>query len=127
VKTDQDAIRQLIAEWHRRSAKGELDALLELMTEDAVFLTCGQAPMSRAEFAAGFREWSAKASMQSSFEVKDIQVCGDLAYAWSYLRIVMTPRRGGASVSREGHTLSVFRRSAAGKWLLARDANLIGH
>jgi len=30
-----------------------------------------------------------------------------------------------ASTTHEGHVLSVFRKSSSGKWLLARDANLV--
>ena len=35
------------------------------------------------------------------------------------------PDTGTKSV-RAGHVLTVFRKSAAGKWLLARDANFVG-
>ena len=112
-------------EWHRRTAHGELDAILGLMTEDAVFLRCGLPPMSKTEFAAGFREWAGKARIESKSDVKEVHASGDVAYAWSYISIVMTEMGTGKRTEREGHALSIFRKSLSGKWLLARDANLI--
>jgi ketosteroid isomerase-like protein len=37
----------------------------------------------------------------------------------------MTSKGSSSQTKREGHVLSVFRKSPSGKWLLARDANLI--
>ena len=123
--SDQQEIQRVMAEWHRRTAHGELDAILGLMTEDAVFLRCGMPPMSKTEFAAGFREWAGKARIESKFDVKDIHASGDVACVWSYISIVMTATQTGSRTTREGHVLSVFRKAPSDKWLLARDANLI--
>ena len=47
-------------------------------------------------------------------------------YAWSEVSVVLTPKDGaGQKWENAGHVLSVFHRSATGKWLLARDANLM--
>ncbi|MFL6259131.1 MAG: hypothetical protein ACJ76Y_05410 [Thermoanaerobaculia bacterium] len=37
----------------------------------------------------------------------------------------MTNTETGDRTERAGHTLTVFRKTPAGTWLLARDANLI--
>jgi uncharacterized protein (TIGR02246 family) len=125
METDEQQIQRLMAEWHRRTAQGELDAILGLMTEDAVFLRCGLPPMTKAEFAAGFRDWAGKARIESTFDIKDIHASGDVAYVWCYISLVITATETGGSTTREGHVLSIFRKSASGTWLLARDANLI--
>ena len=125
METDEEQIHRLVEEWHRRTAQGELDAVLGLMTEDAVFLRCGSTPMTKKEFAAGFREWAGQVRIESKYEVKDICASGDVAYLWSYISIVMTSKGSGSKTKRGGHVLSVFRKSPSGKWLLARDANLI--
>jgi uncharacterized protein (TIGR02246 family) len=125
VTSDEQQIQQLLEAWHRHSAEGDLDAVLELMTEDAVFLRCGTPPMNKEQFADGFRDWAGRATIESKYEVKEIRTCGDVGYLWSYLSIVMTSKETGGTSEREGHVLSVFRKSAAGKWQLARDANLI--
>ena len=49
---------------------------------------------------------------------------GDWAYIRGYLEIAVTPP-GGNTVQRSGYTLTIFRKLADGRWLLARDANLL--
>ena len=121
----EDEIRRVIEEWHRRTAQGDLDSVLDMMAEDAVFFRCGHPPMSKAEFATGFREWAGKMRIESKSDIKEVHTSGDLAYAWSYTSIVMTMTDTGARTTREGHVLTVFRKSSSGRWLLARDANLL--
>ena len=75
--------------------------------------------MTKKEFAPGFREWAGRARIESKYEVKDIHASGDVAYLWSHISIVMTSKESGSSTKREGHVLSVFRKSPSGKWLLA--------
>ena len=38
---------------------------------------------------------------------------------------VATPANGSPAITRDGHTLNILRREH-GRWLLARDANLLG-
>jgi uncharacterized protein (TIGR02246 family) len=123
METAEQHIRRTVEEWHRRTAQGELDAVLEMMSDDAVFLGCGRPPMTKAEFAAGFREWAGRAGIESRYEVKDIRATGDVAYLWSYISVVMTSKEHGTSTERDGHVLSVFRKAPSGKWHLARDGN----
>lgn len=56
--------------------------------------------------------------------VLEVQISGDLAFAWTKLSVSITPRGAAQSMERAGYTLSVFRR-VAGQWLLTRDANLL--
>lgn len=57
-------------------------------------------------------------------DIKEIYVEGSIGYVWSHLTVTVTPPHGGAPIKRSGHTLSVFRK-IEGRWLLARDANLL--
>lgn len=55
---DEQAIRDLIATWHKASAAGDLTTVLKLMAEDVVFLVAGKPPMrGRDAFATGFKEY----------------------------------------------------------------------
>jgi len=114
-----------MAEWRRLTAEGNLDGLLPLLADDVVFLTPGNPPITRDDFAKGFREVSGKARIETKQDVKEIWSSGDVATAWSHLTVVLTPKEGGKTSEASGYVLTVFRRSAAGKWLLARDANLV--
>jgi len=123
---DTQAIRALISRWHAATAAGDIDTVLGLMAEDAVFLVAGQPPMrGRAAFGQALRSLLAHSRIESRGEVQEVEVCGDLAWAWSQLSVRIVPAAGGAGgARRSGPTLSVFRKQA-GSWLLARDANLL--
>jgi uncharacterized protein (TIGR02246 family) len=95
------------------------------MTDDVVFLTCGNPPMAKSDFAAGFSGFAGRVRIETAQEVKGLQVSGDLAYAWSHISVAMTSTETGSKTERAGHVLTVFRRAPSGKWLLARDANLM--
>lgn len=126
MQPDEDQIRQVIATWHAATQAGDIDTVLGLMTDDVVFLIPGRAPMHKREFAELSRLPPGRQAprIQSHSEVREVQVCGDLATVWAELRVAVTPPGASAAIERAGHTLSVFRR-AAGRWLLARDANLL--
>jgi len=125
MSPDEQQIRQLIEQWNLRTAQGDLDGVLSLMTDDAVFLRAGAPPMDKKAFAEGFRAWSGKARIESRHEFKDLHASGDTAYAWAQLSVAMTSKESGEKMQRAGPVLTVFRKTPAGKWLLARDANLI--
>src|SRR2546427_3021431 len=100
---DVQQIRQLMDDWRRFTAEGNLDGLLSLVADDVVFLTPGNPPVTRQDFAAGFQKVSAKARIESTQEIKDIQASGDLAYAWSSLSVVLTPTGESQPWQSSGH------------------------
>jgi ketosteroid isomerase-like protein len=63
--------------------------------------------------------------MDGCADVKEVRVFGDWAYTWTQLSITIHPADGGAPTRLEGPSLSVFRRSGAGHWVIFRDANMI--
>lgn len=126
MTTDEKEIRELVASWMAATKAGHTDKVLDLMTDDVVFLVPGQAPMRKADFA---RASAAQAGKQApSFdgvsEIQEVTVAGEWAFMWSRLRVVVTPPHGAPPTVRAGHTLSVLRKQD-GKWRLARDANLL--
>ena len=126
VKSDEQAIRDLIAAWMHASVAGDLPQVLKLMDEDVVFLVPGQPPMrGREGFAAASKAQEGKFKFEGASEVQEIQVAGDWAYCWSKLRVTVTPLNGDAERRRSGNTLSIFRKNSEGNWLLFRDANLL--
>jgi len=122
--TDEQQIRQTVTDWMDATKVGDIDRVLSLMTEDAVFLTPGNPPMTKADFArASESQSSSGISIEGTSEIKEVQVTGDWAFMLSHLSVSITPRQGKPMV-RTGHTLTVFRRQQD-RWLLARDANLL--
>ena len=123
MERDQQEIRELVASWMAATKAGDTQTVLSLMTEDVVFLTPGHAPMmGKASFAAAAKT-QGPVQFDGTSEIREIQVLGEWAFMWSKLTVVVTSP-GGRSMTRAGHTLSVLRREN-GKWLLARDANML--
>jgi uncharacterized protein (TIGR02246 family) len=126
MNADERAIRELVVKWHRATAQGDVDAVLRLMPSDVVFLMPGEPPMrGRDAFESGLRAVLAAHRIESSSDIQEIVVAGDLAYCWSVLDVVIVPRRGGPANRRSGSALSILRKQPSGEWLLVRDANLL--
>lgn len=127
MSADEHAIRDLIARWLQATRDGDVDAVLALMAPDVVFLVPGQPPMQgRAAFEQGLRGMLAGHAIESHSTIEEVVVVGDLAYSRTRLSVTITSRHGNLPVRRTGHTLSILRKGNDGKWLLARDANLLG-
>ncbi|HYZ34756.1 MAG TPA: SgcJ/EcaC family oxidoreductase [Crenalkalicoccus sp.] len=119
---DERAIRDLVALWMRASQAGDLPTVLDLMTDDVVFTVAGREPFGKQAFA------EAAAAMpdlrfEGTSEIVELQVLGEWAFIRNRLRITAMPA-GGSPVRRSGYTLTLLRRNAAGRWQVARDANL---
>ena len=126
MTSDEEQIRELVRTWQSATQAGDVETVLGLMTEDVVFLLPGRPPMRKAEFASLSRipPGGVRPKIESTSDIQEIQVSGDLAYMWNTLAVRVTPPGAANAIDRQGHTLTIFRR-VAGKWLLARDANLL--
>jgi uncharacterized protein (TIGR02246 family) len=126
MQEDEQKISDLIARWLRATAAGDLPQILSLMAEDVVFLLPGHPPMRGKEtFAAGFQTALQHFRIDSSSQIQEIHIAGDLAYCWNHLTVTMTPRQAGAAKHRAGYTLTILRKQPDGNWVVARDANML--
>jgi uncharacterized protein (TIGR02246 family) len=127
MKSDEEQIRELVSTWLAATTSGDIEAVLGLMTDDVVFLVPGRSAMRKSEFAAALRSQASGGApkFDGTSDIREIVVSGDWAFMWSTLTVVAAPPDGGTPTTRSGHTLTVFRRHG-GRWLLARDANLLG-
>ena len=123
TQTDERAIRKLIDDWMQASARGDLQAVLSMMSDDVVFMTAGREPFGKQEFAAqsqGLKD----VRIEGDAKPVEIKVLGDWAYLRNRITVKMTPKSGQA-MQRSGYTLTILRKEPGGRWLLARDANLV--
>jgi len=126
VNTEEQAIRDLVARWHSATAAGDVDTVLGLMADDVVFLVPGQPPMKgRSSFERRLRALLTQHRIESTGEVREVEVSGSLAYCWTDLNVRVVPLSGGEAKVRSGSALSILRKQATGSWVLARDANLL--
>ena len=123
MSADEQAIRKLIDDWMQASARGDLDQVLSMMSDDVVFMTAGGEPFGKKEFAtrtAGLKD----VRIEGVANPVEIKVLGDWAYLRNHIAVTMTPKHGHA-VRRSGYTLTILTRQPDGRWVITRDANLI--
>ena len=118
------AIRSWLDDWLRASAAGDYKSMLPMLADDMVFLVPGAPPFGKKEFQAAWEGPMKGARVESKAELEECIVSGDFACTRTHLSV--TIRLADGNVSRaKGYTLSLFRKQPDGRWLLARDANLL--
>jgi uncharacterized protein (TIGR02246 family) len=126
MTSDDQAIRALIALWHRATAAGDVDTVLGLMTESVIFLVAGHPPMvGRSAFENNLPKLLTEYRIESTGDVQEVEVSGDLAYSWVKLTIKIVPLASGRSTVRTGNAMSILRRQPGGAWAVVRDANML--
>jgi uncharacterized protein (TIGR02246 family) len=125
MERDEREIRQLVAAWMSATKAGDSKTVLSLMAEDVVFLRPGSEPMLGKSAFAETSKAQASQSMQfdGKNEIQEVKVLGDWAFMWTKLTVTAT-RSGGQPTTRAGYTLSILKKEY-GKWVLARDANML--
>jgi uncharacterized protein (TIGR02246 family) len=92
------------------------------MTDDVVFTIAGREPFGKEAFASASRGMEG-VRMEGTSDIRELVVLGDWAYLRNFIAMTVTPP-DGAPVKRAGYTLTILRK-VGGRWLLARDANLV--
>jgi uncharacterized protein (TIGR02246 family) len=121
---DERAIRELVDSWMEASRRGDIETVLELMTDDVVFMTSGREPFGKEEFRAGSEAMSG-AEINGRAEIRELRVLEQWAWVRNHIDLTVTRPGGGEPVRRSGYTLTILEKGADGKWRLARDANLV--
>ena len=124
MNQDERSIRALISSWHELTKKGDVDAVLELMADDIVFTVLGRPPFGKQQFAETSRQMQG-VKLDSQSEILEVTVLGEVAWSRVQLRVAVTTP-DGKSTRREGYAMSIYLKQPDGRWLMARDANLLG-
>jgi uncharacterized protein (TIGR02246 family) len=126
MTNDEQAIRDLIVTWLERCSAGDVEGLLELMTDDVVFLQPGQVPMrGRHDFAEAFKASTKSMRLEATSKIEELVVLGDWAYCSTYLVVALSKAATDEPPNkRVGYTLTILRKDG-GRWRIARDANML--
>jgi len=120
---DERAIRNLVDTWMFATQKGDIETVLNLMADDVIFIVPGQKPFGKDAFAAASRRML-NVRFEGRSDIEELKVLGNWAYLRNYIDMTITPEQG-APVHRAGYTLTILRKQEDGRWVLARDANLV--
>jgi uncharacterized protein (TIGR02246 family) len=123
MKTDEQAIRELLDTWLDATKRGDLSTVLSLMADDVVFMVPGQEPFGKDTFAAASKSMR-EVRLEAISEIQELKVIDEWAWMRQRLRVTITPP-GGKPTVRSGYTLSILHKKSDGRWVLARDANLL--
>lgn len=126
--SDEQQIRNVIQTWMTATKEGDVETVLNLMTDDVVFMVVGQERFGKGAFrkaAEAMKSGAASIHYEGESSIEELQVLGDWAYVRSRLKVTTIPADGAIPTHRSGYTLSIFRKESDGKWRLARDANLL--
>ena len=120
---DERAIRAVVETWFTATRAGDLATVLELMTDDVVFMVPGRQPFGREAFAKSF-QGMANMAFDGTSDIGELRVLGEWADLRNHIELTVTPP-GGEAMRRSGYTLTILRKEPDGHWRLARDANML--
>ena len=123
MNEDERAIREVVDLWMQATREGDTPAVLDLMTDDVVFMTPRGEPFGKDEFRARAQSLG-NVDVEGHADVREVMVAGDWAWIRNRLEIAMI-NADGETVNRAGWTLTVLKRCDDGRWRLFRDANLV--
>ena len=97
MSADEDTrqIRRLVDSWIAASKAHDLRALMDMMTDDVVFMTPGRAPFGKAEFAADV-ERTKGVTIDARADLQEIEVFGPRAYIRNHVRVEIDCSRPSA-------------------------------
>ena len=120
---DEKAIRKLVDDWIEATQAGEKETVLDLVADDVLFMTPGQPPFGKKEFA-GEPGNDDMPKMTGTAKILEMEVFGDRAWIRNQIDIEIT-QPNGAPLKLSGLTLTLLRKESDGKWRLFRDANFV--
>lgn len=123
MSDDERAILELIETWMAASRSGDIGTVLNLMTDDVVFMTPGRDPFDKEEFRAASGAMRG-VQVDGRAEIIEIRVIEDWAWVRNNIELTVTPLNR-EPMHRSGYTLSILRKCSDEKWRLMRDANLV--
>jgi len=123
MSDDELAVRDLVDAWMEASRAGNTAAVLELMTDDVLFMVPGREPFGKEEFRQN-SEMMRDLRVDGVADIREIEVLGDRAWIRNHVDITIT-QPDGEALRRSGFTLTILRKGDDGRWRLYRDANLV--
>jgi uncharacterized protein (TIGR02246 family) len=125
MRSDEQAIREVHSTWIDAVNAADLDRLLGMTTDDVVFLIPGEEGMGRDGFSTKFSAAHEQLRICCVSELMEVVVVGEVAYTLSRDSLTVSPRAGGEESRLAGGRMTVYRKHPDGRWLLARDANVL--
>jgi uncharacterized protein (TIGR02246 family) len=125
MRSDEQAIREVHSTWIDAVNAGDLARLLVMTTDDVMFLNPGEESIGRDGFSTKFPVAHRQLRICCVSELEEVVVAGEVAYTRSRDSLAVSPRAGGEETRLAGDRMTIYRKQPDGRWLLARDANVL--
>lgn len=125
MRPDEQAIREVHSTWIGAVNSGDLGRLLDMVTDDVVFLNPGEECVGQDGFSTKFSAAHQQLRICCVSELMEVVIAGEVAYTRSRDSLTVSPRAGGEESRLVGYRMTVYRKQPDGRWLLARDANVL--
>jgi len=125
MRSDEQAIREVHSTWIEAVNAGDLARLLAMTTDDVVFLIPGEQCSDRDAFSTKFSAAHQQLRIGCVSELIEAVIVGEVAYTRSRDSLTVSPRAGGEESRLAGDRMTIYRKQPDGRWLLARDANVL--
>lgn len=116
MATDAELIRDTQAPWKEAALARDWDAMLDMCTDDMVFMPPGEPSVSGDDLRPWLESFPVIREFDTDFE--DVVVSGELAVAMGSVR--MSLEIDGERVPFDGKFTDVFRKGADGTWRYRR-------
>lgn len=126
-EADRKAILMLLDKWREATRAKNIDAILELVTDDVVFLPSSVPPIEGkgaveemyGTFFPRYRE------IRHEAIIEEMRVAGDWAFLWGTDELRLTPESGETETHLKGKGLSILKRQSDESWRFWRGINNI--
>jgi uncharacterized protein (TIGR02246 family) len=120
---NEDAIRSALAARGSAISARDLPRILELITEDCVFIVPGRPPITgkdsvRTMYERMFEQYGAT-KIESQIEIQEVQIFGNTAF-WRGADEKPDEGNRASAAKFAGYEMGLSRRGADGKWRVAR-------
>src|ERR1700739_1935211 len=121
---NRNAILAVLDRWRLATAARNIDALLELLEDDIVFLPSSLPPIQgKAQVEQMYRTFFTQyTGIRHEATTEEIQVAGDWAFLWGTDELFLITV-SGQKTHMKGKGLSIFKRGTDGSWRVWRGIN----
>lgn len=124
-ETDRTAILGLLDRWRLATGAKDIKAILELVTDDVVFLPSSMPPIMGKEgveklYRAFFPQYR---EIRHEAIIEEVRIASEWAFLWGTDELRLIPESGGTDIHMKGKGLSILKRQSDGSWRFWRGIN----
>jgi uncharacterized protein (TIGR02246 family) len=124
-EADRNAILGLLNRWRLATRAKDINAILQLVTDDVVFLPSSVPPIKgKKEVEKLYRAFFPRyREIKHEAIIEEVQIAGEWAFLWGTDELRLTPESGDKDIHMKGKGLSVLKRQSDGSWRFWRGIN----